>query len=380
MKATYLKSKALIFDEKVQKLTWIVKLRYIAPIIIWVAVVAAGFPHIFSSQNFFVFTPITVFFLLVNIGIDFYLRRVQSFSDARKKGIDINHVIIIQVLFDILLFTILIYFDGGIESPLIMMYLFVVLVVGFLAERLYGYIAVVIMALLYTLVTVGEYVGILEHVYARGENTTYFKDFNFMISDLVYVVAVLFILMYFMHYLARESKQLEKELDRLIIENGAIKEQYEDITDNAFDLIQSIDIRGKFMYTNKIWREKLGYTEEEIQEITIFDIISEKDILTYKHTLDILKDTKDNQHFRITLLSKKGAPIIVDGTVSARLDKNMQIVSTREVLRDVTKSAAIEERIAQKNKEVEALNQNMVGRELKMIELQERIKELEGKK
>lgn len=380
MKATYLKSKALIFDEKIQKLEWIVMLRYIAPIIIWIVVVAAGLPHVFSSQNFLVFTPITIVFLLVNAGIDLYLRRIKSFSDSKKKEIDINHIILIQVLFDIILFTLLIYFDGGIESPLILMYLFVVLVVGFLAKRLYGYIAVGIMSILYTLVTLGEYVGFIEHMYVRGESTVYFQDFGLVISDLMYVVAMLFILMYFMHYLARESKQLEKELDKLLIENGRIKEQYEDITDNAFDLIQSIDIRGNFMYTNKIWREKLGYTKEEIQKITIFDIVAEKDILIYKKTLDLLKDTKNNQHFRISLLSKTGAPIVVDGSVSAKLDKKMQIVSTREVLRDVTKGAASEERINQKSQEIEALNQTMVGRELKMIELQEKIKKLEGEK
>ncbi|MBI5041707.1 MAG: PAS domain S-box protein, partial [Gammaproteobacteria bacterium] len=40
------------------------------------------------------------------------------------------------------------------------------------------------------------------------------------------------------------------------------EERYLDIFDNTSDLIQCVAPDGSFMYTNRAWRETLGYTEQ----------------------------------------------------------------------------------------------------------------------
>jgi PAS domain S-box-containing protein len=379
MKKTYLKSKEVLFDGKIQKLQWIVKVRYVAPIVIWVAVVLSNIQDLFSSAYFWIYTPITVLFLLVNIGIDFYLRKIKSLPAEKKSSVNLNHSVLIQTLFDIILFTILIYFDGGVESHVILMFIIVLLVNGFLADKIYGYITAAIISFMYALILLGELYGFIEHIFLRGEHIDYYLNAQQVYSELVYVAVMFFLIVYFIHYLATESKDLEKELDRVLVENEKINEQYRDITDNAFDFIQSIDKYGSFVYTNKIWKERLGYTEEDLKKVKVFDVVAEKDLLTYRQAVKQLRNTRKNQHFRITLVSKKGDEIIVDATLSARFNDKGEIISTREIFRDVTKRVKLEQEARLRTSDLEALNESMVGREMKMIELQEKVSQLEEK-
>jgi PAS domain S-box-containing protein len=69
--------------------------------------------------------------------------------------------------------------------------------------------------------------------------------------------------------LAREI-DIRRQAERAIQES---EERLKDFLDNAHDLIQSVDPSGSFLYTNKAWREVLGYTDEELERITFFDVL-----------------------------------------------------------------------------------------------------------
>jgi len=51
------------------------------------------------------------------------------------------------------------------------------------------------------------------------------------------------------------------------------EERYRDLFENANDLIQSVAPDGHFVYVNRAWREALGYREEEIPGLSMFDIV-----------------------------------------------------------------------------------------------------------
>ncbi|MDD4409260.1 MAG: hypothetical protein PHW52_01245 [Candidatus Pacebacteria bacterium] len=69
-----------------------------------------------------------------------------------------------------------------------------------------------------------------------------------------------------------------------------------------------------------------------------------------------------------------------DANISEKKNKSGEFDGAIVVARDITRSRNMEEGIKEKLSELEDLNKLMVGRELKMIELKERIKELEKKK
>ena len=51
------------------------------------------------------------------------------------------------------------------------------------------------------------------------------------------------------------------------------EERYRDLFENANDLIQSVAPDGSLVYVNRAWRETLGYSEEEIPGLSLFDVI-----------------------------------------------------------------------------------------------------------
>ena len=53
----------------------------------------------------------------------------------------------------------------------------------------------------------------------------------------------------------------------------ASEERYLDIFDNTSDLIQCVSPDGSFSYTNRTWRETLGYTQQEVESLTLFDVL-----------------------------------------------------------------------------------------------------------
>jgi len=51
------------------------------------------------------------------------------------------------------------------------------------------------------------------------------------------------------------------------------EERYRDLFENATDLIQSVNIDGRFLYVNEAWRKTLGYSEEDVSNLSLWDII-----------------------------------------------------------------------------------------------------------
>jgi PAS domain S-box-containing protein len=111
--------------------------------------------------------------------------------------------------------------------------------------------------------------------------------------------------------------------------------QLRDLFDNATDLIQSISPEGKFLFVNQAWQETLGYSEAELEHLSIFQIIHPEDLTHCQTAMQRLFTGEKFIGIETRFLTKDGRIIVVEGNVNCQLKDDIPI-STRGIFRDIT--------------------------------------------
>ncbi len=130
------------------------------------------------------------------------------------------------------------------------------------------------------------------------------------------------------------KKKVSKELQET-------EELFADIVNNANDLIQSVDQHGKFVFVNRAWKEKLGYAEEEIENLTLWDIIHPDSLGHCQTVFQQIISGRAVNNAEAVFLARDGTSIAVEGNVSCRLDADR--IRTRGIFRDITQRKQAEE-------------------------------------
>ncbi len=130
-----------------------------------------------------------------------------------------------------------------------------------------------------------------------------------------------------------------KQAEEKLREN---EERIRDFLDSANDLVQSVSPEGRLLYVNKAWRETLGYSEEEIRDLSMFDVVHPE---SRAHCMDkfgrvlageILDDVE------ATFVTKDGRSVLLSGSANCRFE-NGHPIATRNIFRDVTERRRAEE-------------------------------------
>jgi PAS domain S-box-containing protein len=124
------------------------------------------------------------------------------------------------------------------------------------------------------------------------------------------------------------------------------EERHRDILDNANDLIQSVDATGSFVYVNRAWKETLGYSDEDIARLKVFDIITPG---CREHCgrlfQEIMKGVKIPR-VEVQFLAKDGRTVTVDGSINCSFVDGKPVL-TRGIFRDMTERNRIEKELQQ---------------------------------
>ncbi|MBZ0256356.1 PAS domain S-box protein, partial [bacterium] len=134
------------------------------------------------------------------------------------------------------------------------------------------------------------------------------------------------------------------------------EERLQDVLDNASDLIQSVAPDGRILYVNKAWREKLGYSDKELERLTIFHTVAFDCQDDYRSMFEEVLQGGVYDRMETTLVSKKGERILVSGNVNCRFE-NGEPVEARSILRDVTESKRAEFELIRAKEEAVIANQ-----------------------
>ncbi len=127
----------------------------------------------------------------------------------------------------------------------------------------------------------------------------------------------------------------------------ALKEaenKYRDLLDNTNELIQSVTPDGRFRYVNNGWKQALGYSDEEIADLNVFDIIHPDNINHYRVLFGRMKAGEDVGQIKTAFISKKGNKVVVEGNVTCKFSDG-ELVYTRSILRDITENKYLEDQM-----------------------------------
>ncbi len=108
-----------------------------------------------------------------------------------------------------------------------------------------------------------------------------------------------------------------------------------DILENSGDLIQSVNAEGRFEYVNHTWLEILGYTAQEMRQMTFLDILRPDQVEHCKKIFAALHRGEAFPHIETVFRSKDGRDIFVEGSTSSNY-RDGRFISSRGFFRDVT--------------------------------------------
>ena len=117
-------------------------------------------------------------------------------------------------------------------------------------------------------------------------------------------------------------------------------------------MIQSVAQDGHFHFVNSAWLKIMGYTLDELQNITIFDILHPS---CTPHCMEAFKKVMSGEslhNIEAVFVSKDGRSIDVQGNVSPRFIDG-EIVGSQGIFRDITEQKRADEEIRKLNAELE---------------------------
>ncbi|MBI5557342.1 MAG: response regulator [Deltaproteobacteria bacterium] len=156
-----------------------------------------------------------------------------------------------------------------------------------------------------------------------------------------------------------DFRQTREELGQLrtelLIRNRAEKElrrneeRFRDLIESASDIIQILQPDGRFLFVNRSWEETLGYSPEELANLSIFSLI-DPDCGEYcKATFRKVLCEGRVDTIKTTFVAKNGRKIILEGSANCKFEAGTP-QSIRCIFRNVTEQKKLEAQFLQSQK------------------------------
>ncbi len=112
---------------------------------------------------------------------------------------------------------------------------------------------------------------------------------------------------------------------------------FKQIVDKAsYLLIEFFDTKGNIVYVNKAWKEKMGYNEQDLQTLTLWDIIHPDSHDYCRDIFTRVNSGESVENIETLFLTKSGRTFPVQGNVNCMFDRCGNVSGTWGIFRDVT--------------------------------------------
>ena len=160
--------------------------------------------------------------------------------------------------------------------------------------------------------------------------------------------------------LTESNDALAHEIEVRAHTEQAVKEgsqRLQGFLDNANDLIQSVAQDGRILYVNSSWKRVLGYTDEELERLTLFDIVHPASRERLKSEFQRVLDGGNPGRFDVEYVASDGRVVMLSGGVQAQQSAG-RTVASQSIFRDVTEQRLAERQLDESQRNLEALVEN----------------------
>jgi len=243
---------------------WFIKLRYgfVAVLFLFILISVTVFKIDFSTTQLIAVLVLTTSIFIYNV----ILHRIRKHVKLDADRFNPIYLSVIQMLLDLIVLLLLVYFTGGIESPLYILFVFHMLIGSLILPGAVVYTIASIFVILFIIMISLEHTGVLLHYHVNGLlNFHLYDKINFVAAFLSTFTFMIFVSIYLSNGIARQLYRREKELIESIKKiNVAEKEKQKYIMGIVHEL--KTPFVAVASYIDLILQKFLGPIDEAVEE------------------------------------------------------------------------------------------------------------------
>ena len=113
------------------------------------------------------------------------------------------------------------------------------------------------------------------------------------------------------------------------------EERFRNLFDHAHDMIQSVAVDGHYVFANAAWLKTMGYSWDELQDITIFDVLHPSCVPHCGESFSKVMSGESIDNVEAIFVTKNGQQLSVEGNVHPRFFKG-KVIATQGIFRNIT--------------------------------------------
>jgi PAS domain S-box-containing protein len=131
--------------------------------------------------------------------------------------------------------------------------------------------------------------------------------------------------------------------------------QMRDFLDNASDPVHMTDGAGRFTYVNNAWLRLFGYTREEVEQLTVYDVLHPSDHKFRDELVGSPANFQQPYKVEIKFLTKEKRMLYIEAFLHTKW-KDGAFAGTQTILTDVTARRELNEAIKESRDKLQAAN------------------------
>jgi diguanylate cyclase (GGDEF)-like protein/PAS domain S-box-containing protein len=151
-----------------------------------------------------------------------------------------------------------------------------------------------------------------------------------------------------------EQDDTRRQLEKRLTES---EERFIDVFDNTSDLIQCVAPDGSLIFTNRSWREVMGYTEQEVRSLNLLDLLHPDSMICCSDRFGRLMNGETLSCIEFKFVTKAGDTVHLMGDCGSIIREG-GVISTRGIFRNVTDTVKAENALKVTEARYRALYEN----------------------